>query len=112
MDWKRLTFFDWFTGILVAAGFFGYGIYCIVMQEGVFYIPFQSRMGTSSPEPMNVFGTAAVRTGISYLIWAAFFHFGGIWKTYRRIDRETWGKIAMALFATGVLSLLWALFSM
>lgn len=112
MDWKRLGFLDWFLGVFAAIGFAGYGVYCIVMQEGVIVVPFHSIEMGSTSDGLSVYGTAAVRTGISYLFWAVFCHFAGIWKAHRRIDRETWGKITMALFAAAIVSLLWAMFSM
>ena len=96
----------------MTVGFFGYGIYCIVMQEGVIIVPSPNWEMGSTSDGLNVFGTSAVWTSISYLIWAAFCHFAGIWKAYRNLDRETWAKIAMGLFAAAVICLLWAMFSM
>jgi len=112
MDWKRLTYLDWFLGVPLAGGLLVYGIYCIVMQQGVLVFPSHRIEHGSISDGLNVYGTAAVRTGISYLVWAAFCHFAGIWKAYRKLDRETWGKIGMGLFAAGVVCVLWAMFSM
>ncbi len=112
MDWKRLGFVDWLLGIPAAIGFIGYGLYCILTQQGVIVVPFHSREVGSINDGLNVYDTAAVRTGVSYLIWGSYCHFAGLWKAYRGMDPETWGKIGMGLFAAGVVSLLWAMFSM
>ncbi len=112
MDWKRLSWVDWFLGVGAAVGFFVYGIVCIVTRQGVFMIPFHKLGQGSSADSMNVSGLAAVRTGVAYLIWAAFCHMAGIWKASRRLDEDTWGKLSMALFAASVVALLWAMAAM
>jgi hypothetical protein len=109
-DWKRLPFIVWLFAA-ASVGFFVYGIYCIIMRQGLFVVPFHSVEAGSIGDGMAVQGTAAVRTGIGYILFALFMGGSAFLKAQPEPD-EKMARNVFFLFIAAILCLLWAMFSM
>ena len=109
-DWKKVSVVGWICGI-GSIGFFLYGIYCIVMKSGYLFVPFHSMEMGSPSDGLAVQGTAAVRTGIAYILFSGFMASSFLWNAH--VDQtEKWARNNFFLFIAAVICLLWAMFSM